>query len=187
LKTLRDPEVLRYFLLSSHYRGPINYSEAQLVQADETLSGFYRALDKVPRSGPALRAPAAGPARARFEAAMDDDFNTPEALAVMQGVARDLNSAIDAGRSDEAASAASDLLGMGAALGLLQQDPSAYVKRGVGTARLTDADVEQYIEARRAARAAKDFAESDRLRAVLADAGIVLEDKPGGATGWRRA
>jgi cysteinyl-tRNA synthetase len=118
---------------------------------------------------------------------MDDDFNTPEALAVMQGVARDLNSAIDAGRSDEAASAASDLLGMGAALGLLQQDPSAYVKRGVGTARLTDADVEQYIEARRAARAAKDFAESDRLRAVLADAGIVLEDKPGGATGWRRA
>ena len=88
LKTLRDPEVLRFFLLSSHYRGPINYSEAQLTQADETLLGLYRALaaggsGSAPGAGAGMHAVAG--TRGRFDAAMDDDFNTPEALAVMQG------------------------------------------------------------------------------------------------------
>ena len=83
-KTLRDPEVLRFFLLSSHYRGPINYSAAQLAQADETLLGLYRALKDAEPGG----SPNAGGCRPDFATAMDDDFNTPEALAVMQGVAR---------------------------------------------------------------------------------------------------
>jgi cysteinyl-tRNA synthetase len=201
LKTLRHPEVLRFFLLSSHYRGPINYSEAQLLQADETLSGFYRSLAKsdavrvtagaagqaTGAAGSAGSAGVAGSARARFEQAMDDDFNTPEALAVMQGVARELNTASDAGRSDEAARAAAELRGMGRILGVLQQDPTLYLKMGVGATALADADVEALIEARRAARAARNFAESDRLRDALAAAGVVLEDKAGGATGWRRA
>ena len=96
LKTLRDPEVLRFFLLSSHYRGPINYSAAQLAQADETLLGLYRALEgRRRRTGRRERPPARRGERIR--AAMDDDFNTPEALAVLQGVARDLNSAKAAG------------------------------------------------------------------------------------------
>src|ERR1700691_636692 len=86
LKTLRDPEVLRFFLLSSHYRGPINYSAAQLAQADETLLGLYRALKDAGESGPVDT-----DRYAAFRAAMHDDFNTPEALAVMQGVARNLN------------------------------------------------------------------------------------------------
>ena len=196
LKTLRDPEVLRFFLLSSHYRGPINYSEAQLTQADETLLGLYRAL----ADGASTGAPGAGAQtlsdgemrpvaemRGRFDAAMDDDFNTPDALAVMQGAARDLNTAKAAGRSADADALAAALRGMGGVLGLLQQPPGEYLKRGVGEAQLSDSQVDTLIEARRAARAMKNFAESDRIRDVLAKAGIALEDKPGGATGWRRA
>ena len=196
LKTLRDPEVLRFFLLSSHYRGPINYSEAQLTQADETLLGLYRAL----ADGGSTGAPGAGAQslpvgemrpvaemRGRFDAAMDDDFNTPEALAVMQGAARDLNTAKAAGKSADAAALAGALRAMGGVLGLLQQPPGEYLKRGVGEAQLSDSQVDTLIEARRAARAMKNFAESDRIRDVLASAGIALEDKPGGATGWRRA
>jgi cysteinyl-tRNA synthetase len=192
LKTLRDPEVLRFFLLSSHYRGPINYSEAQLLQADETLSGLYRALQEV--AAPGAPAEAAGPVHAgamgtleRFHAAMSDDFNTPEALAVIQGVARDLNSAKAGGRSEEATRLARLLRQMGEMLGLLQQPPALYLKRGVGSASLPDAEIETLLAKRRAARGAKDFAESDRIRDVLAAAGVLLEDKPGGATGWRRA
>ncbi|HLZ98077.1 MAG TPA: cysteine--tRNA ligase, partial [Steroidobacteraceae bacterium] len=128
LKTLRDPEVLRFFLLSSHYRGPINYSEAQLTQADETLLGLYRALADG-GGGPEPGAGARSRLRGRFDAAMDDDFNTPDALAVMQGAARDLNSAKAAGRNQDAAVLAAELRGMGAVLGLLQQPPEEYLKR----------------------------------------------------------
>jgi len=191
LKTLRDPEVLRFFLLSSHYRGPINYSEAQLTQADETLLGLYRALADRGSAAGDLRSVAEMRAgaeiRGRFDAAMDDDFNTPDALAVMQGAARDLNSAKDTGRHADAAALAAALRDMGGVLGLLQQPPGEYLKRGVGEAQLTDLQVDTLIEARRAARKKKDFGESDRIRDALASAGIVLEDKPDGSTGWRRA
>ena len=188
LKTVRDPEVLRFFLLSSHYRGPINYSEAQLTQADETLLGLYRALEGVDEAhAPRHAQPAEIAARALFDAAMDDDFNTPDALAAMQGVARDLNSAKAGGRRGEAAVFAATLRGMGQVLGLLQQQPAVYLKRGVGRAALTDPEIENLLSARRMARAAKNFAESDRIRDLLTAAGIVLEDKPGGSTGWRRA
>ena len=196
LKTLRDPEVLRFFLLSSHYRGPINYSEAQLTQADETLLGLYRALadrGSAHAPGAGAQSQAAGEMRSvtemrgRFDAAMDDDFNTPDALAVMQGAARDLNTAKAAGRNEDAAALAAALRDMGGVLGLLQQPPSEYLKRGVGEAQLSDSQVDALIEARRAARAVKNFAESDRIRDVLASAGILLTDKPDGATGWRRA
>jgi cysteinyl-tRNA synthetase len=185
LARLRDPEVLRLFLLSSHYRGPINYSDAQLAQADETLLGLYRALKDVAASGGEPRAAVIE----RFRAAMDDDFNTPEALAVVQGAARDLNSAKAARDGKAAAAAAADLRAMGAVLGLLQQEPEAYLKRGTGagTGTLADPDIEGLLEQRRAARGARNFAESDRIRDTLAAAGIVLEDKPGGKTEWRRA
>jgi cysteinyl-tRNA synthetase len=184
LKTLRDPEVLRFFLLSSHYRGPINYSAAQLAQADETLAGLYRAL-----KGARAAAPTAGGGAAleAFRAAMDDDFNTPDAMAVMQGVARELNGAKAAGDSARISGAAAALLAMGKTLGLLQQDPDAYLKRGHGAAGLSDAEIEALMAARRAARARKDFRESDRIRDLLAAAGVVLEDKPGGISEWRRA
>src|ERR1700675_4699482 len=193
LKTLRDPEVLRFFLLSSHYRGPINYSSVQLAQADETLLGLYRALKDADRSGSAD-----AEWLARFRGAMDDDFNTPEALAVMQGVARELNqakAAASAAKTADAAAAltaktagtAATLRAMGAVLGVLQQDPDTYLKRSVGDKLMSDSDIETLLAARRAARAAKNFAESDRIRDQLTAAGILLEDKAGGSTQWRRA
>jgi cysteinyl-tRNA synthetase len=182
LKTLRDPEVLRFFLLSSHYRGPINYSAVQLAQADETLLGLYRALKDAPPEGVVDSAEVE-----RFRAAMDDDFNTPEALAVMQGVARNLNLAKAAGNLSAASNAAATLRALGAILGVLQQDPDAYLKRSAGNKSLSDEDVEALLASRRGARAVKDFAESDRIRDVLSAAGILLEDKPGGRTEWRRA
>lgn len=181
LKTLRDPEVLRFFLLGSHYRGPINYSAAQLTQADETLLGLYRALKDANNSGACKAA-----WMAEFRAAMDDDFNTPEALAVMQAVARTLNNAKEAGDKLAIAEAAASLRAMGLSLGILQQDPREFSKRGVG-ATLTDATIEALIEARCEARAHKKFPESDRIRAELSSAGILLDDKPGGMTEWRRA
>jgi cysteinyl-tRNA synthetase len=182
LKTLRDPEVLRFFLLSSHYRGPINYSPVQLAQADETLLGLYRALKDSEPSGPAD-----AQALAVFRSAMEDDFNTPEAFAVMQGVARELNQAKAAGNRVKMAASAATLRAMGALLGVLQQDPDTYLKRSAGDKSMSDADVEVLLAARQAARKAKNFAESDRIRQQLTAAGILLEDKPGGATQWRRA
>ena len=182
LQTLRDPEVLRFFLLSSHYRGPINYSTVQLAQADETLLGLYRALKDADASGPVDAA-----WFGTFRGAMDDDFNTPEALAAMQGVARELNQAKAVGNSAKAGSAAATLRAMSAVLGVLQQDPDTYLKRSAGDATLSDADIEAALAARRAARLAKNFTESDRIRDHLTAAGILLEDKAGGITQWRRA
>jgi cysteinyl-tRNA synthetase len=182
LKTLRDPEVLRFFLLSSHYRGPINYSSVQLAQADETLLGLYRALKDAGGSGPVD-----AQWMNRFKSAMEDDFNTPEALAAMQGAARELNQAKDAGNSVKVSGAAAALRAMGALLGVLQQDPDSYLKRSAGDKTMADADIEALLAARQAARAAKNFAESDRIRDQLTASGIVLEDKAGGATQWRRA
>ncbi|MDE1922989.1 MAG: cysteine--tRNA ligase, partial [Gammaproteobacteria bacterium] len=138
LRRLRDPEVLRYFLISSHYRGPINYSEAQLAQADETLLGLYRALDGAPSGGRADPA-----AVARFREAMDDDFNTPVALAVLQGVARELNSAKAAGHAEAATIHAATMRELGRALGLLQQDPGQYLKRGAGAQVLDDEAIDE--------------------------------------------
>jgi len=182
LKSLRDPEVLRFFLLSSHYRGPINYSAAQLAQADETLLGLYRAL-KDAGGGGSVDASWFG----QFRAAMDDDFNTPEALAAMQGVARELNQAKAAGNAGGTADGAATLRAMAASLGVLQQEPDTYLKRSVGDKTMSDDDIEALLAARQAARAARNFAESDRIRGLLTAAGVLLEDKPGGVTHWRRA
>jgi cysteinyl-tRNA synthetase len=182
LKTLRDPEVLRFFLLSSHYRGPINYSSVQLAQADETLLGLYRALKDAGES-----TVVDAERLASFRSAMDDDFNTPEALAAMQGVARELNQAKAAGNAPQRAGAAAALRAMGAALGVLQQDPDTYLKRSAGDQTISDAEIEALLAARQTARAAKNFAESDRIRQQLTAAGILLEDKAGGPTQWRRA
>jgi len=200
LPTLRHPEVLRYFVLSSHYRGPINYSPAQLGQADAALGRLYTALRELPEA-----APAPGEHSARFHESMDDDFNTPEALAVLQTLAREVNSAKDAGDVPHAARLAAELRTLGAVLGLFSVPTGQWFRlakpaaaggsaegaervgaRASGQAAPSDAEVEARIAARAAARRRKDWAESDRIRAELAEAGIILEDKPGGETTWRR-
>jgi len=111
-------------------------------------------------------------------------------LAVMQSVARDLNTAKASLNGARVAAAAATLRAMGSTLGLLQQDPEHYLKRsavGSASAGLSDAEIEAELAARRAARAAKKFKESDRIRDRLRDHGVILEDKPGGITEWRRS
>jgi cysteinyl-tRNA synthetase len=187
LKSLRHPEVLRYFFLSSHYRGPINYAPAQLEQADAALGRLYTAL----RDLPPVPAPA-GAHTQRLLAVMDDDFNTPEALAVLQTLAGEVNSARDAGDETRAAQLAAELASLGAVLGLFGVPAAEWFRLGkpliaVGAAPLTDAEIASLIERRAAARAARDWAESDRIRDELAARGVILEDNAGAKTSWRRA
>jgi cysteinyl-tRNA synthetase len=184
---LRDPEVLRFFLVSSHYRGPINYSLVQIEQADAALGRLYTALrDVTPAS---IVKP--GEATRRFEAAMDDDFNTPDALAVLQTLATEVNRAKSAGDSATASALAAELKSLADVLGLLQLAPEDFLRKsksGDGAqSGLTDTQIDQLIAARAAARAAKNFKESDRIRDELAAAGVLLEDKPDKTTTWRRS
>jgi cysteinyl-tRNA synthetase len=189
LPKLRHAEVLRYFILSSHYRGPINYSLEQLEQADSALSRIYTALRDLP-----VVEVAESEHSVRFREAMDDDFNTPEALAVLQNMTREVNSAKAAGKQAKAAGLGAELRALGAVLGLAQVEPEVWARLGaadLGAARrevtLTDAAIDERIAARIAARKAKNWAESDRIRDELVKAGVVLEDKPDGTTSWRRA
>ncbi|MBS0579664.1 MAG: cysteine--tRNA ligase [Proteobacteria bacterium] len=188
LPKIRHPEVLRYFLLSSHYRGPINYSLDQLEQADAALSRIYTALRDLPEV-----AAQPGDYSARFIESMDDDFNTPEALAVLQTLTRELNTLKNSGRAERAAMLAAELRALGAVLGLLGVPPVQWARlarpaTGTGTdaGQLTDAEIEARIAARIAARQEKNWAESDRIRDELVAVGVILEDKPGGKTAWRR-
>ncbi len=189
------PEVLRAFLLSSHYRGPVNYAEDNLRQADAALQRLYLALRDVQGDAAIRRgaSPFASGASRRFAEAMDDDFNTPEALAAMQSLARDLNVAKSAGDGAKAAVLAGELRHLGDILGLLHSEPAAWLETrseltGSASAEgeaIDPAEIERLVQARIAARRSRDFAASDRIRDELAAQGVVLEDGPAGTT-WRR-
>jgi cysteinyl-tRNA synthetase len=177
------PEVVRYFLIASHYRSAINYSEQSLQSAQTALERFYIALRDfadVPATSPAdLR----GAQVDRFIAAMDEDFNTPEALAGMYDLARELNVAA---RHDKALARrlAADLKGLGAILGILGDDPRTYLQGGEANAD-ENAWIDSMIEARKDAKRNRDFGRADAIRSELLARGIVVEDTREG-TSWRR-
>jgi len=176
-------EVVRYFLVSSHYRSQVDYSEDNLVEAGRTLTRLYHALrGLVPAK--AGEVPETEHDRA-FEEAMDDDFNSAGAIAVLHAVANEINQFRRDGDEDSAKRSAAVLVRLGAVLGLLQQDPEAFFQEG-GDGELTAEDIEAMIQARADARKAKDFAEADRIRDELAEQGVILDDSREG-TSWRRA
>jgi cysteinyl-tRNA synthetase len=170
-----DAEVLRFFLIRAHYRSPIALVEPMLAESRTALARLYTALrDAVPEGGPLDWNEAHA---VRFKAAMDDDFNTAEAVAELFNLANEI------GRGKKALAA--QLKGLGGILGILQREPRAFLQAGPGSA-LADKDIEDQIEARLAARKTKNYAEADRIRKQLEAAGVVLEDGAKGTT-WRRA
>ena len=169
-----DAEVVRFFIARAHYRSPLNYSDHHLDDAKAALTRLYIALKTVPAE-PGL-IDWSQPHASRFRAAMDDDFNTADAIAVLFDLANEIN------RSASLA-AAVQLKSLAALLGLLQRAPEDFLQRV--SSELDAASIEQRIAARVAARKARDFAESDRIRDELLASGIVLEDGPAGTT-WRR-
>ena len=174
------PEVVRYLLVSSHYRSGINYSEDNLKEAKGALERFYIALKGLPDA-----APAGGEAFAeRFAAAMDDDFNSPEACAVLFEMVREVNRLKETDVAAAAALAAS-LRQLAEVLGVLQLDADTFLQAGAA-GKVDAAEVEALIAARLQARADKNWAESDRIRDQLTSMGVVLEDGKGGTT-WRLA
>jgi cysteinyl-tRNA synthetase len=189
-----DAEVVRFFILRAHYRSPLNYAEQNLDDAKQALTRLYTALkgfDVVPQAIDWADARAK-----RFREAMDDDFNTPEAVAVLFDLANEVNRS----RSENSARLLKSLAGI---LGLLGRRSDSFLQGGtitgtanitkepdtahaVGTVTHTPESIQRLIEARLAARKAKNYAEADRIRKELESAGVILEDGPQG-TSWRRA
>ncbi len=176
-----DAETVRYFLISAQYRSALNYSKENLDSARTALARLYTALKNV----------TVGPAQGgedyvtRFKAAMDDDFNTPAAIAVLFDLAKAINTAKT---PEEASGLAGRLVELGGILGILYQDPVTFLQSGAADSGADDevAKIEALIEERKQARARKDYAAADAARNELTAMGIVLEDGPSGTT-WRRA
>ena len=169
-----DAETIRFFIVRAHYRSPLNYSDVHLDDARNALRRLYTALDAVTPA--AVDIEWTQPHAARFKAAMDNDFATPEAVAVLFELAAEINR----GKSPQVAGL---LKTLGGVLGLLQCDPKAFLQAGAG---LDEASIQQQIVARAAAKKARNFAEADRIRDELLAQGIVLKDSAGGTT-WEAA
>ena len=169
-----DAETIRFFVVRSHYRSPLNYSDVHLNDARNALKRLYTALAAVPPTAMASidwREPHAQ----RFQAAMNEDFGTSEAVAVLFDLASEVNRSLSA-------ELAGLLKALGGVLGLLQQVPQAFLQTGVS---LSEADIQAQIQARAQAKKDRDFATADRIRQELAAQGVVLKDSPTGTT-WER-
>ena len=173
-------EIVRYLLTASHYRSQIDYAEEALVEAQRALDRLYTAMDQLELQDVSLE----GPYLDRFNSAMDDDFNTREAISVLFEMAREVNR-LKRDTDPQAAVLASQMRGLGNILGLLELDPQAYLKGEAGEGDLADANVDALVVQRQQAKLDRNFALSDQIRDQLKVAGIVLEDSKEG-TVWKR-
>jgi cysteinyl-tRNA synthetase len=188
--TIRDvlekyqPEVVRFFLISSHYRSPINYAEDNLIEARAGLDRFYGALRDYSDVAPTSLAELADSSYYKaFVEAMNDDFNTRVALAGMFDLVRDLNNAKN--NPELARNLAGQLKAFGLILGVLQENPEVFLHAG-SSGQIAAADVERLVAERIQAKADKQYARADEIRKELLAAGVVLEDSRDGTTQWRR-
>ena len=190
-----DAEVVRFFILRAHYRSPLNYSDQHLDDAKSALARLYTALKGAPSTGGAIDW--SDTHAVRFRAAMNDDFNTPEAVAVLFDLANEVNRTADERK-------AALLRALGGVLGLLQRDATEFLQRpqhagsrlagaatgqeagGAALQAYSPERIAALIQERAAAKKGRNYAEADRIRQDLLDAGVVLEDAPQGTT-WRRA
>ena len=188
-------EILRYFLLTNHYRSPIDFSDQGLREAKNALDGFYDLFNRLKEpgktEGPANEKPTTVIERTRFafEQAMDDDFNTPVAVAEFQGLRSEVNKMLETGLSTKARDQARQTFRLlGSVMGLFQLEQWQFNVdlSDIGVKGLTDGKIEQLKDERNEARARKDFARADEIRKTLAEEGITLEDRPDGTTRWKR-
>ncbi|TCB68571.1 cysteine--tRNA ligase [Acinetobacter sp. ANC 4178] len=193
--TIRDvmdkfhPEVIRYFIVSSHYRSPVNFSDVALKEAKTTLSRFYHSFKAYQQVyGTNVIEHLDGNLVERFNAAMRDDFNTAEAIAVLFEINKELNRSVKEDNAEQAAVYYSTLRHLTNILGIVQHDVEDFLKSDIGqeVLGLSEADIEDLIQQRQDAKKAKDFAKADGIRQSLLDQGVVLEDTRQG-TVWRRA
>ncbi|WP_139852225.1 cysteine--tRNA ligase [Acinetobacter pullicarnis] len=193
--TIRDvmdkfhPEVIRYFIVSSHYRSPVNFSDVALKEAKSALSRFYHAFKAYQQQYAEPTTQNLDQALvSRFTAAMSDDFNTSEALAVLFEIIKELNRAIKEQQAEQAQLYYSTLRYLVDILGLVQHDVDEFLKSDIGQVELnlTEAQIEDFIQQRQDAKKAKNFSQADQIRQDLLDLGVVLEDTRQG-TIWRRA
>jgi cysteinyl-tRNA synthetase len=172
-----DAEVVRFFILRAHYRSPLNYSDAHLDDSKVALTRLYTALADIDLGAGALAVDWDETHAVRFREAMDDDFNTPIAIAVLFDLVTELN-------KSRSVAQARQLKALAGVIGLLERSPNEFLQ---GSGEQSPEAIQEMIDARIVAKKQRNFAESDKIRAELLAAGIILEDKPDGTTNWRRA